>query len=85
MNKIIRHISTAVFGIAVFLFWLILYPHITGLQEQNQLFLFTWDFFVERISVAGGLADYIAEFITQFSYIPYLGEALLAVLFVIFQ
>lgn len=85
MNKIIRHICTAAFGVAVFLFWLILYPHITGFHEQNQLFLFTWDFFVERISVTGGLADYIAEFITQFSYVPYLGEALLAVLFVIFQ
>lgn len=85
MNKIVRHICTAAFGVAVFLFWLILYPHITGFHEQNQLFLFTWDFFVERISVAGGLADYIAEFITQFSYIPYLGEALLALLFVIFQ
>lgn len=55
------------------------------MQEQNQLFLFTWDFFVERMSVAGGLADYIAEFITQFNYVPFLGEALMAVLFVVFQ
>lgn len=54
-------------------------------QEQNQLFLFTWDYLAERMVVAGGLADYIAEFITQFNYIPVLGEVLMAILFVIFQ
>lgn len=80
-----RHISSAVFGMAVFLFWHLLYPHLLGFQEQNQLFLFTWDFFVERMSVSGGLADYIAEFFTQFSYLPVLGEVLTALLFVVFQ
>lgn len=85
MNKTFRHISSAVLGIVVFLFWWLFYPYALSFQEQNQLFLFTWDYFSERISLSGGLADYIAEFITQFSYIPYLGEALLAVVFVIFQ
>ena len=85
MNKTVRYISSAVFGIAVFLFWHLLYPHVLGFQEQNQLFLFTWDFFVERMSVSGGLADYIAEFFTQFSYIPFLGKVLTALLFVAFQ
>ncbi len=85
MNKTFRHISSAVLGIVVFLFWWLFYPYALSFQEQNQLFLFTWDYFSERISLSGGLADYIAEFITQFSYIPYLGEALLAIVFVIFQ
>lgn len=85
MNRTVRYISSAVFGIAVFLFWYLLYPHAMGFQEQNQLFLFTWDFFVERMSVSGGLADYIAEFLTQFAYFPVLGEVLIAVLFVAFQ
>ena len=85
MNKTFRHISSAVLGIVVFLFWWLFYPYALSFQEQNQLFLFTWDYFSERFSLSGGLADYIAEFITQFSYIPYLGEALLAVVFVIFQ
>lgn len=85
MKKAVRYISSAAFGIAVFLFWQFLYPHVLGLQEQNQLFLFTWDYFFERMSVAGGLADYIAEFFTQFSYIPVLGEVLTAALFVAFQ
>lgn len=85
MNKNIRYLCSLAFGVAVFLFWQMLHPYALGLQEQNQLFLFTWDYFLERIAVSGGLADYIAEFITQFNYVPYLGEALMAVLFVVFQ
>ena len=85
MKKKAQYISSAVFGIAVFLYWWLLYPYVLGFQEQNQLFLFTLDYFRERISVSGGLADYIAEFITQFSYVPVLGEVLIAILFVAFQ
>lgn len=85
MNKTVQYILSALFGVAVFLFWWLLHPGALAFQEQNQLFLFTWDYFVERIVVSGGLADYIAEFITQFNYVPLLGEALMAVLFVIFQ
>ena len=80
MNKISQYIFSTVLGLVVFFFWIILHPYDLSFQEQNQLFLFT-----ERIAVCGGLADYIAEFITQFNYIPYLGEALMALLFVIFQ
>ncbi|MBQ6878765.1 MAG: hypothetical protein IJN52_01000 [Bacteroidales bacterium] len=85
MNKTLQYISSAAFAIAVLLFRLLLYPGAAGFQEQNQLFLFTWDYFLERMSVSGGLADYIAEFITQFSYIPCLGEILLAILLTVFQ
>lgn len=85
MNKISRYIFSTVLGLVVFFFWIILHPYDLSFQEQNQLFLFTWDYFVERIAVCGGLADYIAEFITQFNYIPYLGEAFMAMLFIVFQ
>ena len=85
MNKTLQYISSAALGLAVFLFWALLHSYELGFQEQNQLFLFTWDYFIERMSVSGGLADYIAEFITQFNYVPYLGAALMAVLFIIFQ
>ena len=85
MKKSLQYICSAVFGVAVFLYWTLLYPYALGLQEQNQLFLFTWDYLLERIVIAGGLADYISEFITQFNFVPYLGEALMAVVFVIFQ
>lgn len=85
MNKSIQYICSAIFGVSVFLFWWLLHPGAMAFHEQNQLFLFTWDYLAERMVVAGGLADYIAEFITQFNYIPVLGEVLIAILFVIFQ
>ena len=85
MNKKLQYISSAFWGVVVFLYWWLLHPGALAFQEQNQLFLFTWDYFLERIVISGGLADYIAEFITQFNYVPLLGEALMALLFVIFQ
>lgn len=72
-------------GIAVFLFWYKSYPHALSYQEQYQLFLWTADYFWQRISVVGGLADWLGEFVTQFYYKDWLGALLLAVLFVVLQ
>ena len=72
-------------GIGVFLFWYVGYPHALSYQEQYQLFLWTWDYFVERISLPGGFADWIGEFIVQFYYVEWLGALLLALLFVALQ
>ncbi len=72
-------------GLAVYCFWA--YPYKSGLnyQEQYQLFLFTTDYFVERIAIPGGLADYLGEFLTQFYYQPQVGAAILALAFVALQ
>lgn len=70
------------FGLAVFLFWEIAYPQALNYQEQNQLFLFNADYLLKDLSVAGGLADYISEFIVQFYYQPLAGAFLLGLLFV---
>ena len=72
-------------GIGMFLFWYLLYPHALSYQAQYQLFLWTWDYFVERISLPGGLADWLGEFIVQFYYVEWLGALLLALLFVVLQ
>ena len=64
--------------IAIFLFWAIGFPHALSYQEQYQLFLFTGDYFWERISMPGGLAAYIGEFLTQFYYLEYAGAILIA-------
>lgn len=85
MKKYTKITISALFGIAIWLFWWLAYPQALGLQEQNQLFLFTWDYLAERLSVAGGLADWISEFIVQFYYIPWLGALLLAGVFVLIQ
>ena len=43
MKKILKYISSAAFGLVVFLFWIILHPYDLSFQEQNQLFILTWD------------------------------------------
>lgn len=72
-------------GIGVFLFWYVGYPHALSYQEQYQLFLWTGDYFLEKISLPGGFADWLGEFIVQFFYIEWLGALLLALLFVVMQ
>ncbi|MBQ2361540.1 MAG: hypothetical protein II398_11685, partial [Prevotella sp.] len=72
-------------GIGIFMFWFFLYPHALSYQEQYQLFLWTGDYFIEKLSIPGGLANWLGEFIVQFYYIEWLGALLLALLFVALQ
>ena len=67
-----KEILTLLFGIGVWLFWSNLYWGHLLYQELLQMFLFDADYWHERMAVAGGFADYVAEFLTQFSYIRYL-------------
>lgn len=85
MERIIKNTLSALFGTGIFLFWLLAFPQALGLQEQNQLFLWTGTYLAERLSIAGGFADWTAEFITQFNCIPWLGALLLAIVFVSLQ
>ena len=72
-------------GIGIFLFWYVAYPHALSYQEQYQLFLWTGDYFIDKISLPGGFADWLGEFIVQFYYVEWLGALLLALLFVALQ
>lgn len=76
---------TVLFGLAVWLFWNNLYWGHLQHQELLQMFLFDADYWNERISVVGGFADYIAEFLTQFNYIRPIGALIMAILFVLLQ
>ncbi len=49
-------------------------------QEQYQLFLWTWDYLLERLSVPGGFADYLSELLVQFYYLPPLGAVIFVLL-----
>lgn len=82
MKKInlLQYILSAALGIAAFLFWWIGHPELISFHEQNQLFLFTGDYFTERMSVAGGLADYVSEFLVQFFYYIGVGAAIVGAL-----
>lgn len=85
MKKYIKPIATVLFGVAIWLFWLFGYPEAMNYQEQNQLFLTTWAYFMERMSVPGGLADYLSEFMVQFYYVPWLGALLIGVVYAAMQ
>ena len=89
MNKVITKywniVLSVLVGIGVFLFWYVVYPHAMSYQEQYQLFLWTGDYFIERVSLPGGFADWLGEFIVQFYYVEWLGTLLLALLFVALQ
>ena len=83
ISKYWKILLTVLFGVAVALFWAIPYMSVLSFQEQYQLFLFDGHYFLERVAVPGGLACYVAEFITQFNYIPVLGACLLALVYVL--
>lgn len=77
--------ASLLFGLAILLFWSKLYPYALSYQEQYQLFLYDTDYFLERMSLPGGMADYLAEFFTQFWVSFTLGGLTIAVLSVLLQ
>lgn len=80
MIKTWKPLLSLLFGVAVVIFWAV--PFVGGLcfQEQYQMFLFDTGYFLERIVLPGGLADYTSEFLVQFYYMPVLGGAIIALL-----
>lgn len=85
MIKIWKPLLSLLFGVAVVIFWAV--PYVGGLcfQEQYQMFLFDTNYFLERIVLPGGLADYISEFLVQFYYMPVLGGTIIALLLMSIQ
>ncbi|MCF0189821.1 MAG: hypothetical protein HUJ96_01030 [Marinilabiliaceae bacterium] len=72
----------ALFGIVVALYMLQL-PGLLAFHETYQFFLFSQNYFKESISVAGGVSDYIAEFIVQFFYYPAVGAVIVAIIIIL--
>ena len=85
MIKSWKPLLSLFFGVAVVIFWSV--PYMSGLcfQEQYQMFLFDTGYFLERIVLPGGLADYISEFLVQFYYMPVLGGTIIALLLMSIQ
>lgn len=80
MIKTWKPLLSLLFGVAVVIFWAVPYVGRLCFQEQYQMFLFDSGYFLERIVLPGGLADYISEFLVQFYYMPVLGGAIIALL-----
>ena len=85
MDKVYKATLTALLGAGVFAFWMWLYPQALNYHEQNQLFLFTWDYFRERMALPGGFADWCSEFLVQLFYYRWSGALVLALLAVLQQ
>ena len=85
MDKVYKATLTALLGAGVFAFWMWLYPQALNYHEQNQLFLFTWDYFRERMALPGGFADWCSEFLVQLFYYRWSGALVLALLAVLLQ
>ena len=89
MNHIIskywQPIILSILSAMVFCYWLFLYPFIPIVREVTQLFLWTGDYFTERIVIPGGLAQYLGEMISQFFINSVNGAIAYTVIFLVVQ
>ena len=72
--------TSILFAILVWLFFAFCYSGHLVYNQGLWLFLDTKEYFLEKVSQAGGLGDYLSIFLTQFNYWPLLGAAIIAVL-----
>lgn len=84
-GAVVRWASTIMLGVGAWLFWAFGYPHAMAYQEQFQLFLFDGGYFTDRLAVPGGVAAYVAEFLTQFYNHYLIGAFIIAALLVCLQ
>lgn len=68
-------------GLILFLFLQYKYAFYFLYIEQLQLFPLTNDYFIQKLSTPGGFVSYLAEFITQFYGLPYVGASMTTILF----
>ncbi len=65
--------------IAVFSFFQLCYPYHFFYHEQNQIFLWEWEYISGYFDKIGGLAFLIGDFLTQFYYYLYAGATILTI------
>ncbi|MBR5567319.1 MAG: hypothetical protein IKW27_01115 [Bacteroidales bacterium] len=68
-----------------FAFFNFLYPYHIHYQEQLQFFRFGADYFLESVSVPGGLGDWMTGFLVQFFYYAPAGALILSLLLGLIQ
>ena len=69
--------AMALWGICCFCFFQFCYPYHFFFQEQNQIFLWSWDYISDYFDKPGGLALLTGDFLTQFYYYLYIGATIL--------
>ena len=83
--KHLHLLYTFLFGVAVFLFFGLAYPHHLHYQEQYQLFLFDSTYVWEIVRQPGGVADLLGRFCTQFFLFAWVGAFIIALLLSVVQ
>ncbi len=68
----------ALWAIGWFCFFQFIYPYHFFFQEQNQLFLWSWDYISTYFDKPGGLALLAGDFLTQFYYYLFAGATILS-------
>ena len=68
----------ALWAIGWFCFFQFRYPYHFFFQEQNQLFLWSWDYISTYFDKSGGLALLAGDFLTQFYYYLFAGATILS-------
>jgi hypothetical protein len=72
-SKLISALVSALFFAVLLVFWGVYYPNHIVQKEQMQLFLTDFGYLLHHLSVQGGFAIYLGEFLTQFFLFPWVG------------
>ena len=83
--KYLCGLYTLLFGVAVLLFFGLVYPHHLHYQEQYQLFLFDSTYVWDIVRLPGGVADLLGRFCTQFFLFAWVGAFIIALLLTLVQ
>ena len=83
--KKLQGLYTLLFGVAVFLFFGLAYPHHLHYQEQYQLFLFDSTYIWDVVKLPGGVSDLLGRFCTQFFLFAWVGALIIALLLSLVQ
>ena len=78
--KYLQGLYTLLFGLAVFLFFGLAYPHHLHYQEQYQWCLFDSTYVWEIVKLPGGVSDLLGRFCTQFFLYAWVGAVIIALL-----
>ncbi|MDO5570572.1 MAG: DUF6057 family protein [Bacteroidales bacterium] len=87
MNKLTKYIISSFLWllafVAIFLYFELKNKYLFSFIEQNQLFLFDWDYVLEKISKPAGVSVILKEFILQFFNLNHFGALACSLLLII--
>jgi len=80
-----EYLITVIFFIGIYFFFAFFYNSHLHFEEQLRLFLFTKDFFLSKLVIPGGLAEYLGGFLTQFYFLSFVGPLIITLILLAIQ